>query len=569
MPETGTSDKGFCLSLPFAKIDKARREVWGCATSETLDQQGERVSYDASKEAFLKWADDFNKATGGESLGNIREMHGSTVVGKAIAVVPNDKKRHVWLGVKLSESQDGQNAWTKIQEHVLNGFSIGAPTAKREIKFSKSGEPERWVTGYKVSETSLVDNPADPDSFFAEIKMCKGMLSPIDADAPRGEDVRKYNESHESAGSPEGGQFAPGEGGGGGGSGEGGGEKPSDTSAAAGEGGKDKELLALHHSRRAMRFNNASRRALSEAIRRLKAGDQEGSARQRAISDENEAKYKEEEKLVHQYGGWRKMVSGDDLIKISYEENSMDAKLLLKQADEIAKTASTIITAQHKPGQATAAGAQVPQTPALASPDAAPAPAKSAAANTGKPGGVQDLPETPVSPPPTQGKDAAAPTVTESAAEAAAEHEAMGKPPPPKDAACKCDKCGQVMVPPIPQAVKTVNSDELKKAFESNIDGMQKAMLAKVDALASTVGALEKRLAVVEATPTSGGPMRTELPPGIVPVSKGGPANGGDEATMQILEKAAGLIADPFVRDQVNRQAGMLAVKKAMFGPAR
>jgi hypothetical protein len=437
--ETESSSKGFFISLPFAKIDREKREVWGVGTSEMLDLQGERVSYDASKAAFNEWAATMNEATQGKSMGNVREMHQPKAVGRLISVVPDDERRRVWVGAKLSASQDGQDAWKKIQEGVLNGFSIGAPTAKREIKFSKAGDPETWVTGFKLSEISLVDNPACPEAFFSEVKMCKGMLDPIEADAPTGEDVIRKNEKEEK-------------------------QNMSDLE---------------------------------------KSGKVIG---------------------VHQAGG-------------------------------------------------TPAGAQSPQTPSIASPDAAPAPAKAADGNEGTPGGVQDKASKPISAPAMQGKAAALDTITEPAAEAAAEHAEMGKPPPvneeiEEEKACKCDKCGQSMVTPpkasIPKAA-AVDSEGLKKAFESNIEGLQKAVFAKVASLEATVGTLEKRLKIVEDTPASGGPVRTELPPGIVPVSKGGAsAAATEDSQMMALEKAAGIIADPFARDAVQRQAATLAMKKAL-----
>lgn len=181
-------DRGLVLSLPFKKIDHAKREVWGYATTDQVDQQGEVVDYEASKVAFAEFAGTFERVSGGESLGNIREMHQPKSVGKMIAYQPDDAHKGIWIGAKLSDSADGQDAWTKVQEHVLNGFSIGAPRAERRMEYV-DGKPRQRVVGYKLSEVSLVDNPACPGSFFQEVKLAKSALAVMDDDAaPRGDD---------------------------------------------------------------------------------------------------------------------------------------------------------------------------------------------------------------------------------------------------------------------------------------------------------------------------------------------------------------------------------------------
>lgn len=169
-------EKGLVISFPICKIDEEKGEVWGYATTEDLDQQGEIVDYEASKAAFSEWADMFNKVTGGESLGNIREMHQPKVVGKMVAYRPDDQRRGIYVGARVNrETADGKDAWNKVVNHELNGFSIGAPKAERVMAAGPNGIVRR-VTNYKMAELSLVDNPACPGSFFTEVKMTKGML---------------------------------------------------------------------------------------------------------------------------------------------------------------------------------------------------------------------------------------------------------------------------------------------------------------------------------------------------------------------------------------------------------
>lgn len=161
---------GKIISFPISKVDEAKREIWGFATTEALDQQGEIVDYEASVRAFDKWTGQFEKTTDGGSLGNVREMHTAKAVGKVIAYDPDPISRGIWVGVKVSNSTEGNDAWSKVQDRILNGFSIGAPKAERVVEFHGSRKVNR-VIDYDLAELSLVDNPACPESFFHEIKL--------------------------------------------------------------------------------------------------------------------------------------------------------------------------------------------------------------------------------------------------------------------------------------------------------------------------------------------------------------------------------------------------------------
>lgn len=173
MPDAAVQVKpqsGKILSFPIMKVDAEKREVWGYATTEALDQQGEIVDYEGSVRAFDKWTSQFDQMTNGGSLGNIREMHGPKSVGKLIAYHPDPESRGIWVGAKITKSAEGDDAWQKVQDRVLNGFSIGAPQAERVVEFHGSKKVNR-VVNYSLAELSLVDNPACPESFFKEVKL--------------------------------------------------------------------------------------------------------------------------------------------------------------------------------------------------------------------------------------------------------------------------------------------------------------------------------------------------------------------------------------------------------------
>jgi hypothetical protein len=199
-----------------------------------------------------------------------------------------------------------------------------------------------------------------------------------------------------------------------------------------------------------------------------------------------------------------------------------------------------------------------------------PTPAKSADnPSTGKPGGAHDEATIPVSAPDMQGKAAEAPgaTVTESYEEAATEHEAAGVHPPvptlmppPAPIHAGCPKCGYVKE-------AAAGSDDLKKAFSTGIDGLQKAVFAKLDAMASGQEDLRKRVEAIENTPMPGGPARTELPSGVMPMEKSGVGElRAAEMEQQLLIKAAQFVNDPLAKDAMLRQAATLDMKKILRG---
>jgi hypothetical protein len=138
---------------PFSKVDEAKREVWGIVTEQKPDKDGEVCDFEKSLPFYQEWVDQFKKATGGESFGNLREMHQLSAVGRGIAFDPRPKDKQIWMGFKIVDAA----AWEKVMQRVYTGFSHGG-----EKVGSMTADPEfpgclRYVA--KPSEVSLVDNP--------------------------------------------------------------------------------------------------------------------------------------------------------------------------------------------------------------------------------------------------------------------------------------------------------------------------------------------------------------------------------------------------------------------------
>ena len=149
------------LFAQLAKIDESKHEVWGVATAEMVDKEGEIFDYTSSKPYFKAWSDEIAKATDGRSLGNVREMHEASAVGKLVALNFDDELKQIYVGAKIVD----QTAWQKCAEGVYTGFSIGG----QYVKAWKDGEYTRFAAD--PAEISVVDNPCVAGAHFTAVKV--------------------------------------------------------------------------------------------------------------------------------------------------------------------------------------------------------------------------------------------------------------------------------------------------------------------------------------------------------------------------------------------------------------
>lgn len=133
------------IFIPFSKKDDEKQLVYGYASTEAIDSQGEIVEKKAIIEAL----------PGYMKFGNIREMHQPSAVGKAKQA--NIDENGLFIKVKVVD----KGAWEKVKEGVYNGFSIGGRVV------SKVGNRIKELT---LSEISLVDRPANPAALFTVVK---------------------------------------------------------------------------------------------------------------------------------------------------------------------------------------------------------------------------------------------------------------------------------------------------------------------------------------------------------------------------------------------------------------
>lgn len=148
--------------VPITKIDVEKREVWGVLAEEAPDKSGEIFDYESSKPLFEAWSGEFEKATEGKSKGNVRAMHGNVAAGKLTAIGFDDAQKNMPVAAKIVD----ENEWTKCQEGVYTGFSIGGKYVKRWK--DDGAELVRYTA--EPSEVSLVDNPCMHGAMFTAVK---------------------------------------------------------------------------------------------------------------------------------------------------------------------------------------------------------------------------------------------------------------------------------------------------------------------------------------------------------------------------------------------------------------
>jgi HK97 family phage prohead protease len=128
----------------ITKIDTDQRMVWGYASTEAEDGQGEIVRREALAAALADYM----------RFANIREMHRNSAVGIATEAELDDKG--LYLGAKIVDD----DAWAKVVEGVYKGFSIGGKVTARDPA------DRNVITGVSLTEISVVDRPANPEAVF-------------------------------------------------------------------------------------------------------------------------------------------------------------------------------------------------------------------------------------------------------------------------------------------------------------------------------------------------------------------------------------------------------------------
>ena len=139
--------------------DDGTVRVYGIATSEAVDDQGEIVRADAMRAAIPEYM----------RFPALREMHQLSAAGTTLeAEVCDDGMTRIVAHVV------DPVAVAKVKNGVYRGFSIGGPVRQRE-----AGNP-KTITGLALNEISLVDRPANPEAVFDCWKAALAADAPIE-----------------------------------------------------------------------------------------------------------------------------------------------------------------------------------------------------------------------------------------------------------------------------------------------------------------------------------------------------------------------------------------------------
>jgi len=138
------------------EMDDGTIKVWGTASSEAIDSDGEIITAEAMKAAIP----DYMKFGG---TGAVREMHKAAAAGTTFEIEVLDDGT-TSIGTHIVDPV----AVKKVKTGVYKGFSIGGKvTSRDELK-------KTTVTGLKLVEISLVDRPANQDAIFSLVKFEEG-----------------------------------------------------------------------------------------------------------------------------------------------------------------------------------------------------------------------------------------------------------------------------------------------------------------------------------------------------------------------------------------------------------
>jgi len=144
-------------NLTVKRGDDGYMRVKGLATDATLDLDEQICDPEWLKTAMPEWF----------KIGNIREMHQSKAIGKAMEMEQSGTGYVVEAKIVDSE------AARLVEEGIYTGFSVGIKSARIE----KSAEaPGGMIRSGKIVEVSLVDRPANPSCVIELAKSVKGEL---------------------------------------------------------------------------------------------------------------------------------------------------------------------------------------------------------------------------------------------------------------------------------------------------------------------------------------------------------------------------------------------------------
>ncbi len=191
------SDFEYVLNLQKIEEDAEKYLiVAGIATTETMDHDGEIVDIGSVRDVWKSYMENpviryFHGKDGRnpDAVGMVIPEY-TDGSGKTFKTEMTD--RGPFIVAKISNAPDTESIRKKITEGILKGFSIGG-RAKRVKEYSHElGKDINRVITKRISEISIVDLPANPDSFFNVLKMaCVGDQCKIKSEEMDSKNIEK------------------------------------------------------------------------------------------------------------------------------------------------------------------------------------------------------------------------------------------------------------------------------------------------------------------------------------------------------------------------------------------
>ena len=144
-------------NLTVKRGDDGYMRVKGLATDATLDLDEQICDPEWLKTAMPEWF----------KIGNIREMHQSKAIGKAMEMEASGS------GFVVEAKIVDAEAARLVSEGIYTGFSVGIKGARVE---KSADAPGGMIRSGKIVEVSLVDRPANPSCVIELAKSVKGKL---------------------------------------------------------------------------------------------------------------------------------------------------------------------------------------------------------------------------------------------------------------------------------------------------------------------------------------------------------------------------------------------------------
>lgn len=151
-PAVITKNIGVPLQKSVTKTKKGSLIVSGYFTSDAPDMHGDIITRSATEGAvkvYRQW-------------GNIRRMHAPDPVGKVVGIGVEDGLE--WNEVKIEVIDP--KAVFEVENGLLQALSIGALIKFEDITWLEDGG--MLISDYLLGEISLVDHPANYDSFLKD-----------------------------------------------------------------------------------------------------------------------------------------------------------------------------------------------------------------------------------------------------------------------------------------------------------------------------------------------------------------------------------------------------------------